>query len=422
MSWEPVSSGGMACKLTLRWLDEGHEHSMEQLFNQDRITVGREAGNDCVLKDVTCVIGRKHAEIRVGREGWVLSDMRSINGTILNGAKIAPSTEYLLHDGDQIAVGPYRLVFQSTPLPATRDVNQEDVPSEVRSSETAAADAERLQYLLQRAYGGADASSATQLESHLQAVLRHAVEGYDGRRANAAVQALQATLGRRSRQAINGFQKVAVEQPHEKQDAPMLGPIPSRSGSAGQGSLDALQRSGEPFTRFRLMVKAVAAGLVDVVRARRTFQKEFEAKTTRPIAKNPNPIKYADSAQEIEAVLLDPTVADLSDEQLIACVNEVFRDMTIHHLGLMAGFNESIRGLLKELNPVVIAKAASAEMPGKGIGLFSNKELRTEAAAWRQYVQKHREFTEEEVKVFEHLLAPYFTKGYLAFHHAHKRT
>lgn len=411
----------MACKLLLKWFEEGHEHSMEQLFTQDRITVGRDGGNDCVLKDETRVIGRKHAELRVGREGWVLFDMKSVNGTMLNGAKIAPSTEHLLHDGDHIAIGPYRLIFESTPLPVMRDMNHENVPSEVGSAGTAAADAERLQYLLQRAYGEAGASSAKQLEDHLQAVLRHAVEGYDGSRANAAVRALQAVLDRRSRQAIDGSQKVVMEQTYEKQDAPMLGPIPSRSGFAGHGSLDALQRSGEPFTRFRLMVKAVAAGLVDVVRARRTFQKEFEAKTTRPIAKNPNPIKYADSAQEIEAVLLDPTVADLSDEQLMACVTEVFRDMTIHHLGLMAGFNESIRGLLKELNPEVIAKTAPAEMPGKGIGLFSNKELRAEAAAWRQYVQKHREFTEEEVKVFEHLLAPYFTKGYLAFHHAHKQ-
>jgi predicted component of type VI protein secretion system len=48
--------------------------------------------------------------------------------------------------------------------------------------------------------------------------------------------------------------------------------------------------------------------------------------------------------------------------------------------------------------------------------LLAGGSVRQEAAAWRRFVEKHRQLTEEEVKVFERILAPHFAKGYLSVH------
>jgi predicted component of type VI protein secretion system len=169
------------------------------------------------------------------------------------------------------------------------------------------------------------------------------------------------------------------------------------------------------------VLQAVCAGLADAVRGRREFQKEFEVEATRILAWKPNPIKHAENAAEIATILLDPTASGLSDEEAIESLKEVFQDLTLHQLGLMAGFRECIRGLLKELDPEVLGKVQPGESKGKGIGLLSGGSIRSEAAAWRRYMEKHRQLTEEEVKVFERILAPHFTKGYLSVHKTRKR-
>jgi hypothetical protein len=73
------------------------------------------------------------------------------------------------------------------------------------------------------------------------------------------------------------------------------------------------------------------------------------------------------------------------------------------------------------LDPDLLGKGAEGQSKGKGIGLLGGGSIRSEAAAWRRYKEKHRQMTEEEVKVFERILAPHFTKGYLSVHKARKR-
>ena len=169
------------------------------------------------------------------------------------------------------------------------------------------------------------------------------------------------------------------------------------------------------------VLQAVCAGLADAVRGRREFQKEFEVEATRILAWKPNPIKHAENAAEIATILLDPTSSGLSDVEAIESLKEVFQDLTLHQLGLMAGFRECIRGLLNELDPELLEKSQPSESKGKGIGLLSSKSIRSEAAAWRRYREKYRQLAEEEVKVFERILAPHFAKAYLSVQKTRKR-
>ena len=57
-------------------------------------------------------ISRHHAEIRRAGSGYVVIDLGSTNGTIVNGERI--STEHRLNDGDIISVGSTALRFEAS--------------------------------------------------------------------------------------------------------------------------------------------------------------------------------------------------------------------------------------------------------------------------------------------------------------------
>jgi hypothetical protein len=73
------------------------------------VTIGRVSTNDVVLADPN--VSRQHAELRHEPTGWVLADLGSTNGTLVNG-KLAK--EHALADGDSIAFGTTELIFKTT--------------------------------------------------------------------------------------------------------------------------------------------------------------------------------------------------------------------------------------------------------------------------------------------------------------------
>ena len=66
------------------------------------LTIGRDDACDIVVGDDAFISGR-HARIEVRPDGAWLVDLRSTNGTFLNGTRIAE--ERLLRKGDRIQVG-----------------------------------------------------------------------------------------------------------------------------------------------------------------------------------------------------------------------------------------------------------------------------------------------------------------------------
>ncbi|NOR14536.1 MAG: FHA domain-containing protein, partial [Candidatus Aminicenantes bacterium] len=72
------------------------------------ITIGRVENNDLVLNDFS--VSRKHARLYQKDDTWILEDLGSHNGTLVN-KKIIQRTE--LVDGDHIKVGNNHLVFQT---------------------------------------------------------------------------------------------------------------------------------------------------------------------------------------------------------------------------------------------------------------------------------------------------------------------
>lgn len=72
-------------------------------ISKDVIQLGRAAEMDLVVDVAAAVVSRSHAQIRRGPEGFVLADLGSFNGTLLNGQRIIAPTP--LRDGDVIQLG-----------------------------------------------------------------------------------------------------------------------------------------------------------------------------------------------------------------------------------------------------------------------------------------------------------------------------
>lgn len=75
---------------------------------RDEVTIGRKEGNTIRLTERN--VSRKHAKLRRVGASFVISDLKSYNGTRVNGRRIEGEVE--LKPGDQVAIGDYQLTLQ----------------------------------------------------------------------------------------------------------------------------------------------------------------------------------------------------------------------------------------------------------------------------------------------------------------------
>ncbi len=78
--------------------------------DKDLITAGRHPESDIFLDDIT--VSRRHAELARTADGFVVRDAGSLNGTYLNRQRVE---EAPLHNGDEVQVGKFKLVFFAGP-------------------------------------------------------------------------------------------------------------------------------------------------------------------------------------------------------------------------------------------------------------------------------------------------------------------
>ncbi len=76
-------------------------------FTGKQLSIGRSSENDIVIDNLS--VSRKHAVILSKKDGYILNDLGSKNGTYVNGEKV-DGTE--LKSGDCITIGKYQILFQ----------------------------------------------------------------------------------------------------------------------------------------------------------------------------------------------------------------------------------------------------------------------------------------------------------------------
>jgi signal transduction histidine kinase len=72
------------------------------------VAVGRDAANQIRLHDTE--VSRRHAELRETQDGYILTDLGSVNGSFINNK---PAKEAVLHSGDHIQIGQTVFVYSA---------------------------------------------------------------------------------------------------------------------------------------------------------------------------------------------------------------------------------------------------------------------------------------------------------------------
>lgn len=387
---------------------------IERSFDQDTVRIGRNETNDVELRDAKRLVSGRHAELRRQNECVVLVDVGSKNGTRLNEQPLVAGTLYPLKPDDRITIGDFIVRF----VPVRDDqVNgsqlREPEPPEDRQGVTDDVVAQLLHCYWEHA-----SDDPIPRKTALVSVLRDALRGVDPDEAMRTLDLIAARFSDREAEAAKlanrsgtvdtessrsgeenemaavriVFQRVLnlASQSVEKPDL--------NSGAALEAFLDRLERA------WRIMLE----GLADSVKGRRQFESEFDASSTRIFSWKPNPVKHAESGKDLGAYLLDWRRPE-SGERVAAELKDVFTDLALHQMGLMAGFKESVRGLLDRLDPERIEN--EAREGAFGIGTVKPFGARV---AWEHFKEVHRALSEEEVKTFETVLGPHFVRGYLS--------
>jgi hypothetical protein len=92
------------------------------VIDKPRLTIGRRPFNDVMLDDLT--VSGEHAVVHTSAGTSTIHDLRSRNGTLVNGV---PVSQRALADGDRIDIGVYRLhyVIERAP-PESAEASQPD--------------------------------------------------------------------------------------------------------------------------------------------------------------------------------------------------------------------------------------------------------------------------------------------------------
>ncbi|MBT8463087.1 MAG: FHA domain-containing protein [Deltaproteobacteria bacterium] len=101
--------------------DKGHTTVVPLV--RDEITIGRQDGNSIRLTERN--VSRSHARLLKRNQAYIVEDLGSYNGVIVNGERIDEKAELAI--GDQLGIGDYDIAFQSD-APSEMKTLSESVP------------------------------------------------------------------------------------------------------------------------------------------------------------------------------------------------------------------------------------------------------------------------------------------------------
>lgn len=397
--------------------DLGDGKSWERIFDQGEVTIGRASSNDVTLQDPQRVVSSRHAEIRRKANACVLVDMGSTNGTRMNEQSLVPQREYPLQEGDRIVIGDFTILFsvQAQQTNGTAHTVVEEPRTAVQG-----VDADALVYELCRRHAELQECTTQEREAELLEMLRRVLAQQDASACESLMGKVRAGL------RVRLGQPATPPPPEAGPSQPMRMDQPA--GEAAYRGLLAIAQKyclrlpspmsaefiGQFARRIDQVLQITFGNLVESLRGRRQFARELEVEATRILNWAPNQIKQAENEQQVGAYLFDALSNSREAEAVMADLQRVFRDLALHQIGMVKGFEESLRAVLREFDPTVIeAEVALSPVQIGPLRLPPSFRLLKQWGAWKHFKRKHRRFTEEEVRIFEQLLAPHFAKGYL---------
>jgi pSer/pThr/pTyr-binding forkhead associated (FHA) protein len=97
---------------------EGQEYELDEKV----VFIGRSSNNDIKIKDI--MVSRKHLKISRSGESFLVEDLKSTNGTMVNGEALEPGEHIEMLEGDTIFLGNSAIQFGRILVDEALDVEQ----------------------------------------------------------------------------------------------------------------------------------------------------------------------------------------------------------------------------------------------------------------------------------------------------------
>ncbi len=82
-----------------------------------RRVIGRASRRQADIPVVVCrLINTRHAQISNDEDGWSILDLKSLNGTFVNGRRVSSEAPTIIHTGDEIRLANLLFVVRDLPL------------------------------------------------------------------------------------------------------------------------------------------------------------------------------------------------------------------------------------------------------------------------------------------------------------------
>lgn len=385
-----------------------HEQDFLALSNREwreECIVGRGEASHFRLKDRRRLISSRHAKITQQDDGCVLMDIGSTNGTTLNGTRIEVGKSYSLAAHDQIGIGDFVLEFVIV-VAAQTEVGMDDPDATIcLQPETPSSDA--LVEKLQVQYAEMMHLPSQDREALLVESVREAISEVP----SAEQEELLSSIEKAFRDP-DVFGEYVSSAPGLSSSDERNRQVPADSiRDPGSIKVDTPVPPCDA-TEQDQVLNLLFEFLNDSMKGRRQFEKELDVEVTRILGKERQELKWAETSYHIRTFLFDQTSTSLPFPEKLSQLRQVLEDLMLHPVGLMAGFRECVRFLLKQLDPINLEIECKNKKKGIGAKLMAMGILGNHPA-WEYFKAKHRQLREEEIKTFHRLLGPELAKGYL---------
>ena len=374
----------------------------------------REWGEECIigrgeashfrLPDRRRLISSRHAKITQQGDECVLMDIGSTNGTTLNGSRLEIGKPYSLAVHDQIGIGDFVLEFVLVTTPQA--LGEVDDPDATICLQPEYLSTEALVEQLQGQYAEMMHLPSEDRESLLVDIMREAIFGVPPAK----------------QEELLSFTEKTFRPPDLFGEVPSSTPAISLreiNQSIPEASIQdgGLKKEGAPFpsidaTEQDQVMNLLFEFLNDSMKGRRQFEKELDVEVTRILGKERQELKWVETPYQLRTFLFDHTSSPIPFPEKLHQLRQVLEDLSLHPVGLIAGFRECVRFLLKQLDPINLEVECKNKKKNFGVKLMALGIL-GHHPAWDYFKEKHRQLREEEIKTFHRLLGPELAKGYL---------
>jgi pSer/pThr/pTyr-binding forkhead associated (FHA) protein len=390
--------------VTLRlWKDGDPSKATEHVLQEDLIGIGRELSN--TIQIVSPNISKKHVQLEQRSDGLFLTDLKSRNGTYLNGVKIPPENPQPLMPGDKARICDYIFEVVGCDGPTSPPVVSPGTPV-----------VQEVPLGLEVTRGEEEPVSSEKEQVNLQPVMMEST-GVEGDAERPATVSQPITQDGRLAEE-NATRLAAVEEECER--------LRNRNAMLEQ-KLAAISETPPPvhqvdnslaLARLKTVLESVLEPVLKIMRGRILFRSEFMGATMFQDLKMEALSKL--SPKEWIEFFLDAELEEQMARNRLEILGSETAEMIIHVMGLLDGYRKSVdvgaKSMLQQLNPVRI-KEELFKQPVR-VGPLSIPyrflPLVAEWFAWRAFEQHHRELQEEDRGILEQrFFRPGFIQGYM---------